>query len=180
MRVGLLIITMLLFVAIKAQSVTFKEANCIIDYNSKSEIDFTIKIQKNDIYKNSNVVYNKIRISHFGVFYIAKVDNIFFSSLGSTREDKISIWLGEDGKKEIMFELGKEKQYLGYPFRGYIAYYNQESSNDLQIYDVIKTECYSLNDKPFILKRILVLKGVINQLVLRKKSTERCFHTIKK
>ena len=180
MSIRILIITILFTSALNAQSSIFKEVNCIIDYNSKAEKDFIIKVQENDIHIDSGIGYNKIEISYFGEFYIAKVDDIFFSSLGSTKENEVSIWLGEEGEKEKMFELGKEKQNLGYPFRAYMAYHNRETSNGLHIYDVVKTECYSLDDNPYELKRILVLNGIINQLVFREKLTERCFYTAKK
>jgi len=179
MRIGVLII-ILFTSALNAQSDTFKEVNCIIDYNSKSEKDFIIKVKRDDVYNDSSVSYNKIKISHFGEFYIAKVDDIFFSSLGSTTENEVSIWLGEDGQKEKMFEIGKEKQNLGYPFRGYRAYYNQVTSNGLQIYDIVKADCYSLDNNPYELKRILLLNGIINQLVFREKFTETCYYTTKK
>lgn len=180
MRIGILIITILFTSALNAQSDTFKEANCIIDYTGKLEKKFIIKVRKHDVYNDSDVSYNKIIISYFGEFYIAKVDNVFFSSLASITENEVNIWLGEDGEKEKMFEIGKEKQDLGYPFRGYKAYYNRVTSNGLQIYDIVKTDCYSLDDNPYELKRILVLNGVINQLVFREKLTERCYYTAEK
>lgn len=176
MRTGILIIKIMFTLALNAQSDIFREANCIIDYDGKAKKDFIIKFQKNDIYSDSIIDYNKIKISHFGEFYVAKVDNIFFSSLGLITENEVSIWMGEDGEKEKMFEIGKEKQDLGYPFRGNRAYYNRETSNGLQIYDIVKTNCY-LNDNPYELKYILVLNGIIHQLVFREKLTESCYYT---
>jgi len=174
-------IIILLFSSIlNAQEVVFNETNCIKDYSGEIEEEFIVKIWENDTYNDLDIIYRKAKISYFGEFYIAKIGDVLFSSLGIVADNDVSLWL-EDGTKEKMFDFNKKSQDLGYPFRGYHAYHNRKTSNGLHIYDIVKKDCSSEDDNiPYELIKILVFKGVIHQFVFRKKQTEQCFYTFRR